>query len=373
MPFQNPLLPDCFLTWTEPPDESGDEIFRVVSWRRSLTLKGHSFREFAREVAPLLDGRHGMDAICDEVADLFERPDLEAALDMLGAQGIVVECETPERALPARLAPQLGWLGEAAPEGRAAQRKLTGARVVLFGAGGPGATAARALAAAGIGRLLIVDPAPVGTADPYFSALYGDADIGRPRAAVLAERLAAVGPETEIAAETARPADPEAIGALIAGADMVLCCLESGELNLALKLNRAARAAGIRWLSGAMEGTELLIGPGFSGAPDAACYMCWRMREVAAAGNPQARFALEKRLDRLQSDLGARRENLAVGADIVGGMLAAEAISVLTGAAEPSLDGRFLTLDLPGLRQEKHTVLRKPGCPVCGGGTAPAA
>jgi adenylyltransferase/sulfurtransferase len=372
MPLHKPLLPDCFLTWTEPPDDHGDEVFRIVSWRRSLTLKGHSFREFDREVVPLLDGRHDLDTIAEAVSDLFDRPDLEAALGMLEAQGIVVDVAGGEAEPPARLSPQLAWLGEVAPEGREAQRRLTGASVALFGAGGPGAAAARALAAAGLGRLMLVDPAQVGPSDPYFSALYRAEDMGRPRAEVLAAGLAAVAPDMVVAAHAERPADVAAIAALIEPADMVLCCLESGELNLALKLNRACRAAAKRWIAGSLEGTELVIGPGFPGTEDAACYMCWRMREVAAAANPESRFALERRLDRLQSDLSHRRENLAPGADIVGGMLAAEAISLLTGAGEPSLDSRFLVIQLPGLRQSKHSVLRKPGCPVCGVAQPPA-
>ncbi|RJL16508.1 TOMM precursor leader peptide-binding protein [Paracoccus siganidrum] len=367
MAYRKPLLPDHFLSWTEPPDRDGEELFRIVSWRRALTLKGHSFREFSREVVPLLDGRTGIDDICDQVADIFERRDLEAALDMLGAQGIVVEAVADEADLPPHLAPQLAWLGETAPEGRAAQRRLGKARLVLFGAGGPGACAARALVAAGIGELLIVDPAETGPTDPYFSGLYRAGDLGLPRAKVLAGALDGLTPGCTIRAHTARPDTAEDVAALIAGVSQVLCCLDAGELNLALKLNRACRDLGMRWLAGSMEGLDLVVGPGFPGDPDAACYMCWRMREVACAANPQARFALERHLDRQRRDLSGRRENLAAAADIVGGMMAAEVISVLGGAGQPALDGRFLVVELPGLRQEKHVLLRKPGCPVCGG------
>jgi molybdopterin-synthase adenylyltransferase len=366
MPFQNPLLPDCFLTWTEPPDESGEELFRIVSWRRSVTLKGHSFREFSRRVVPRLDGKNRMDEICAAVSDQFDRPDLEAAIEMLGAQGIIAEAVPGEADLPDRLHPQLAWLGEATLEGRVAQRRLTGAFVVQFGAGGPGASAARVLAASGVGRLLIVDPAQVGPTDAYFSALFRVSDQGRFRAEVLAASLAEGAPEVRIDAHIVRPETAADVASLIDGADLVLCCLDSGELNLTLKLNRACRDRGARWLAGSMEGTELVIGPGFSGAADGPCYMCWRMREVACATNPQARFALEKRLDKIRQDLSGRRENLAGSADIVGAMMASEAISLLSGAGEPSLDGRFLVMELPGLRQEKHNVLRKPGCPVCG-------
>jgi adenylyltransferase/sulfurtransferase len=366
MSFEKPYLPSNFLVWTEPPDEAGDEVCRIVSWRRTLTLKGHSFREFTRLVVPLLDGRTAMDRIGTQVADLFDRADLDAALAMLGEQGIVIEADPAEADLPARLQPQLSWLGEAAAEGRPAQARLNQARVAIFGCGGPGAVAARSLAASGVGQIVLIDPAPVTATDGYFSAQFRPSDLGRNRAEVLAEALAAAFPDVQVTAHASRPETPDDVARLVGGAALVLCALDAGELNLILKLNRACRDRGIRWLAGAMEGIELVVGPGFSGSGDAACYMCWRMREVACASSPAARFALERRLDRLKEDLSGRRENLAAGADIVGGMMAAEALAILTEAGQPSLDGRFLTLDLPGLSQQKHVVLRKPGCPVCG-------
>ena len=38
---------------------------------------------------------------------------------------------------------------------------------------------------------------------------------------------------------------------------MALCCLESADLNLALKLDRACRDMGLRWLAGSLG----LLGP----------------------------------------------------------------------------------------------------------------
>jgi molybdopterin-synthase adenylyltransferase len=367
MRFDRPLLPSCFLTWVEPPDEAGDEKLRIVSRRRALTLKGHSFREFGRSVLPLLDGRRRFDEICEATRDLFDRADLEAALATLGEQGVVVEGDGPGLAeAPPRLAPQVNYLGEAAEEGRRAQLRLSAVRVAVFGMGGAGAGVVRALASAGVGRLLLVDPQAVGPADPYFSPLFESTDIGRNRAEVVASRLRALAPEVAAEAVADRPADAGAVGALVAGCDLALCLLESGELNLALKLNRAARTRGLRWLAGALEGTEVVAGPGFPPSGEGPCYMCARMREVACAGSPEARFALEQRYDRLREDLGGRRENTVFGADLLAGLLGSEAFNILTGAAPPALDGRVLVLELPSLKQTKHVVLRKPGCPVCG-------
>lgn len=369
MPLSKPLLPECFLHWTEPAGADGDETFRLVTWRRSLTLKGKSFREFEREVFPLLDGTRGIGEICDAVADVFDREEVVASLNMLTEQGVLAEGEGQvSQASELDRTPQLGWLAENAPDGLGAQRRLKAAHVVLFGAGAHGAVTARSLAAAGIGKLTLADPAGVSAADLYFSGLFRPGDIGRNRAKALAAALNGPG-RNQIGAHGERPADAGAIGPLIESASLVLCCLDAGELNLAMQLNIACRDLGKNWIASSLEGTEIVIGPGFFHGEGTPCFMCWRLREIAAAANPQTRFALEQHLDRARMDLSPRRESLAASADIAGGMLAAEALTLLAGASVPNLDGRFLLVQVPGLRVEKHVVLRKPGCPVC---SAPA-
>lgn len=361
--IRNPLLPACFLHWTETDHTDGEDVLRLMSWRRTLTLKGSAFETFEHKVIPLLDGSRSVDEICSTVADVFSADEVIAALNTLSAQGIIVEGAT-EISDDAR-ASQMGWLSENAPQGRAAQHALRDAHVVIFGLGSCGAAVARSMRASGIGRLTLVDPAKVLATDPYFSPLYRSGDVGKDRVAVLQNTLCREVTDQQIISVADRPANTEAIVPLIEDATLVLCCLESGELNLALLLNLACHTTKTPWMAATLEGTELVIGPGFFHSPGGPCYQCWRMREMAVAPNPQTRLSIETELARRQADLSGQRENLAAAADIAGGMLAAEAVTWLTGAAPPSLDGRFITLTVPGLRIEKHAVLRKPGCPVC--------
>jgi len=46
-------------------------------------------------------------------------------------------------------------------------------------------------------------------------------------------------------------------------------------------------------------------------------------------------------------------------------MAGLEVVKMLTGASQPSLVGRLLTVSLLHLRMQKHTVLKKPMCPAC--------
>src|SRR5688500_13970715 len=84
------------------------------------------------------------------------------------------------------------------------QRKLKAASVLCIGAGGLGSPAAMYLAAAGIGRLGIVDFDAVDFSNLQRQILHGTSDVGRPKLQSARERLLAINPEVRIDAyETA--------------------------------------------------------------------------------------------------------------------------------------------------------------------------
>ena len=97
---------------------------------------------------------------------------------------------------------------------------------------------------------------------------------------------------------------------------------------------------------------KLWSGPPFH-PPHGPCYMCYRMRAVACAGNPEEAFAVERHLDRRKTDLSHKREGLVFGAGIAGNMAGLEVVKMLTGASQPSLVGRLLTVSLQDLRIAK--------------------
>ena len=150
----------------------------------------------------------------------------------------------------------------------------------------------------------------------------------------------------------------------IANANFVVCCLDPGLSNLVFKLNRVCLALNIRWIACAPSGAEVVVGPAIH-PWRTACYLCYRMRAVACAGNPEDAYAYERQLDRHKQDDSGRRENLVFGVGLAANLLGIEVVKELTAMAEPSLVGRLLTIRLTDLSIEKHTVLRKPWCPAC--------
>ncbi|MBV8067037.1 MAG: HesA/MoeB/ThiF family protein, partial [Candidatus Eremiobacteraeota bacterium] len=78
--------------------------------------------------------------------------------------------------------------------GLAGQEQLNVSRILVIGAGGLGSPALQYLAAAGVGRIGIIDDDVVDETNLQRQTLYGDADVGLKKAAVAAERLQALNP-----------------------------------------------------------------------------------------------------------------------------------------------------------------------------------
>ncbi len=217
------------------------------------------------------------------------------------------------------------------------QQRLKAARVLIVGAGGLGAPAALYLAAAGVGRIELIDPDTVALSNLQRQVIYTTADIDRPKTEAAAEHLAALNPEIEIIAH------PQAFDAnLVAGCDLVLDGTDNFETRFAV--NAACLRHGVPLVSGAIGRWTGQVGI-FGGKP---CYRCL-VPEIP----PDAETCVAVGV------VGAL-------AGVVGSMMALEAVKLLTGAGTP-LAGRLLVYD--GLSGESRTlkVGADPACPACGG------
>ena len=358
-------LPSCFYVLADPPDETGNETLHVISERRRIKLKGHAFREFHRSVVPLLDGTHTVAEIEAELADVFEAADLEAALELLVQHGIledVMQQSEPKSAV--RLEPQLNFFREVAPDGIAAQRRLEQATIAVLGLGGPGAVAARALAGAGVGRVICIDHLPVAETDVYLSSSYSSGDIGKSRASVLACHISAGdGPGRVETNEDVLETDAD-VEQAVAGADFAICAADAAQATLFYRLNRVSLQTGLKWIACRSSALEVVVGPTVHPG-ETACYMCYRMRSVACADEPGEELAFQRFLDRRKCDDAGRRENLCFAAGITGNLLALEVFKALTGVGSLATRGRIVVFNPLEMLMEKHVVLRKPWCPAC--------
>lgn len=222
------------------------------------------------------------------------------------------------------------------------QQALKRASVLIVGAGGVGGPAALYLAAAGVGRLAIIDDDRVALSNLQRQVMFATADIGRPKVEAAAARLTALNPHVEVEAIDAR-LTADMAPALIGRFDLVVDGTDDFATRLAV--NAACVAKGRPLVSGALGRWTGQVGL-FEGRP---CYRC-----LIAEAPPDAETC-------------ARVGVIGALAGVVGSMAALEAIKRLTGAGEP-LTGRLLLYD--GLSGQARTVrvAPDPDCPVCAQG-----
>jgi adenylyltransferase/sulfurtransferase len=118
--------------------------------------------------------------------------------------------------------PQVGGVG---------QRRLKDSRVAIVGAGGIGSAAIPALAAAGIGRITIIDDGVVERSNLQRQTIFRDDQVGQPKARLAAEFAHALNPHIEAVPAQQRLGNANA-GELAAGHDLVL----DGSDNFATRL-----------------------------------------------------------------------------------------------------------------------------------------
>lgn len=133
--------------------------------------------------------------------------------------------------------------------GAAGQARLARANVLVVGAGGLGCPVLHQLAAAGVGRLTVVDGDIVELSNLHRQLLYATADVGAGKADTAARRLREQGFETRVEA-VGRHLRPDNARALVERHDVVVDCTD--DLFTRYLINDACVQAGKPFVHGSL-------------------------------------------------------------------------------------------------------------------------
>ena len=232
-------------------------------------------------------------------------------------------------------------LPEIGPKG---QQKLKNSSAVVIGAGGLGIPASVYLAAAGVGRVGIVDDDIVEKSNLHRQTVYSEADLGREKARVMGERLHEVNPHVEVAPLEVRLSSANAMEVL-RSFDVVLDCTDNFPARYLINdacvlLGKPDVDASFFRFDGQASVCDAKRGP---------CYRCLfpeppppdTVQDCAVAGV------------------------LGVLPGIMGGIQAAQAINLLLENGR-SLVGRLLLFNAADMSFSELRDGKNAGCPACG-------
>lgn len=223
------------------------------------------------------------------------------------------------------------------------QEKLLQASVLVVGLGGLGSPVAMYLAAAGVGKLLLVDDDSVELSNLQRQVIHDQQSLGMSKVGSAAKRLTALNPSVQVQIFEERLA-AKALDELVEQVDVVVDCTDNFATRL--MINRSCVAAKTVLVSGAairMEGQLMTVDPQQLDSP---CYQC-----------------LYPDVD--NDELSCAESGvLAPLVGVIGSMQALEVIKVITGVGE-TLVGRLLLFDAKVMQWQTLKLKADKQCKVC--------
>ena len=228
--------------------------------------------------------------------------------------------------------------------GMTGQRKLKAASVLMIGTGGLGAPLGMYLAAAGVGRLGLVDFDVVDASNLQRQIIHGTKDVGRPKIASARDRIEDINPHVEIETHETRLTSANAMS-LFVNYDIIVdgtdnfptrylvndACVLTGKPNVYGSIFRFEGQASVFWAE---------RGP---------CYRCLYPEPPPPGLVPSC----------------AEGGVLGVLPGIIGAIQANETIKIILGAPDIMVN-RLLLFDAWRMRFRELKLRKNPECPVCG-------
>ncbi len=254
---------------------------------------------------------------------------------MLRLDEVVLTNEEIRRYSRHLLMPEVGLTG---------QKKLKAASVLIIGAGGLGSPAALYLAAAGVGRIGLVDFDAVDESNLQRQILHGTSWVGKPKLASAKARLLDLNPDIMVETHETVLTSANALE-ILKDYDIII----DGTDNFPTRylVNDACVFLGKPLVYGSIfrfEGQATVfdarVGP---------CYRCLYPEPPPPGLVPSC----------------AEGGVFGVLPGVIGAIQATEAIKLIIGQGEP-LIGRLLLYDALSMRFRELKLRKNPACPVCG-------
>jgi len=229
--------------------------------------------------------------------------------------------------------------------GAEGQRRLNQARVLCIGAGGLGSPAALYLAAAGVGKLGLVDFDDVDLSNLQRQILHGTKDVGRKKLDSARDRLRDANPTIEIETHECQFTSKNALE-IVSDYDVVVDGSDNFPTRyLSNDVCVFAKTPNVYGSVFRFDGQTTVFAPHLGGP----CYRCLFPEPPPPGSVPNC----------------AQAGVLGVLPGIIGTIQANEAIKLILGVGE-SLVGRLLYFDALKMKFREFNLRRDPQCPVCG-------
>jgi ribosomal protein S12 methylthiotransferase accessory factor len=357
------LSPDIAIV----PLKEGGILFK--SDTLGIKLEGESAMWLVDNVFPLLNGENDLEYVSGQFRQLALK-DLQDNLDQLVQSGVLI-CLQQKWSLSTNMATDTGiprfFTNFLQTTGRAEKYflpELAKCRIAVIGLDAHGTQTILSMRQSGFSNFVLCDPFPadkeyfatfpflrpyIGKEGSKQECLKNYLDAQSPDAVV------SIGPE-KLTKETLEP--------FIADCQLCIVCMDKGFSAVFYWVNQIAVSHGVPVLYSAIRGHICYAGPLV--IPDkTACYMCYKMRQVATVDNFDEAMSYEEHLNGQKKPAIGERNILPAAIQLLSAVLSSEASKFALNLGPLSLTDKVLEFNVLTFQNTTHSILQKPDCPVC--------
>jgi len=337
--------------------DRGRVLFR--SFSGTVMFTGEFIASELPKVLAQMDGNTTDAQIADTISEEF-REEFENFLKLTTGKQLLVDAKAARNGNPSGMkSHQRAYWSLFPNDPEDAYGRLQAATLLIGNGGCLASTVMRALAAAGVGRIVAVDPHPVRSLEEMFRNPAAEEAAGADRK----EALSAAGKRTEYVPIAGTVEGLSNWEELVSHADLVVLASDNMSLAGYSVTNEACIRQQKRWVSARVDRTRGIIGP-LVAPRESACFTCFELRSRANAEHPTDHEALYrhwKNVDSVPCNWPVNESFLS----LIGSYLALDIQRVLTGTQVSAFLGRIFHVDLHTFESKFHELLKIPRCPSC--------
>ncbi len=339
-----------------------DGNFLFKSDTLSIKLEGASTEFLVKNILPLLNGENDVETIAAKVKNIAA-DDLTSNLNQLVKAGVLLCMPLPysEKNTGGAATFFSNFLETTGMDAQAALQNISQYKIGIAGLDAHGIQTILALGQAGFKKFKLADPFK--TDENILSIFPFLKKEKATRQDAVQDYFLQKMPGVNI--ETGPPElTKENIEDFMSDCHLIIVCFDKGFSTINYWINELCISKNIPALYAAIKGhicfTGPLVVPGKT-----ACYMCYKMRNVATKEDFEEAMLYEEYLNTQKTPSLGSRSLLPAAINIVAAIISAEVLKFFFSFSHLSLINKINVFDTLSFKNELHSFLQKPDCPVC--------
>lgn len=331
----------------------------------ALRLEGASVALIGERLIPFVREWRSIDDLCMHLSG-YDPVAIRGVVDRLLSAGVLVcRSEPPAEPQPAD-SPWHALLDVIGLPVEAAMARIRKLRIVIVGLEHVGGHVALQLAQLGVGHLALVDPGVIRTGDLLSMPFVDEPRPGLTRQHAIAQLIESRHGPTEVREFPGQVVTKDGVREILGDADFAVGAFDRAFSAAHHWINGGCLETGTPSLYCDLQGVRALVGPMvFPG--ETPCYMCWRMRRIAAFDDFTEAMAYESAMDKSRSPAAEGRPLFLPLISWAAAVATLEIAKIVLGLGAPRTAGRVLELEALESAMHEHHFLHRPDCPSCRG------